>query len=200
VITSSNPIEPRNGLALGALLFAVSLACLATTGQASDLRLPLEHIAEAALTDQELPGISIAMRLPDGRVLTGTAGFADVERAIPMKAATRLPGGSTGKTFAATVAMQLIEEGVLDPEALISSWFGNEPWFDRLPNGPEIRLHHLLTHTSGLKDHVEQLSLPATPTTTSRRWSSWALCSMKNRCSPPVKVMRTPTPATFSWG
>jgi D-alanyl-D-alanine carboxypeptidase len=164
VITSATTIEPRSGLALGALLFAVSLACHATTGLASDLRLPLEHIAEAALTDQELPGISIAMRLPDGRVLTGTAGFADVERATPMTATTRLPGGSTGKTFAAGVAMQLVEEGVLDPEALISIWFGNEPWFDRLPNGSEIRLHHLLTHTSGLKDHVEQLSFAISAT------------------------------------
>jgi D-alanyl-D-alanine carboxypeptidase len=45
-------------------------------------------------------------------------------------------------------------DGTLDLDAKISRWLGDEPWFDRLPNGDTITLRHLLNHSSGLIDHV----------------------------------------------
>jgi len=58
--------------------------------------------------------------------------------------------GSTGKTFFAAVAVQLIDAGALDLDAPISRYLGNRPWFPRLPNAREITVRHLMTHTSGL--------------------------------------------------
>lgn len=106
----------------------------------------------------DLPGVTAALRLPDGAIVTATDGFADVERQVAMTPATRLQGGSTGKTFVAAIALQLVEEGVLDLDAPISRWLGDAPWFDRLPNGPSIRLRHLLSHSAGLVDHVDEPS------------------------------------------
>ena len=58
--------------------------------------------------------------------------------------------GSTGKTFFAAVAVQLIEAGQLDLDAPISKYLGNRPWFSRLPNAHDITVRHLMNHTSGL--------------------------------------------------
>lgn len=58
--------------------------------------------------------------------------------------------GSTGKTFFAAVAVQMIEAGQLDLEAPISKYLGSRPWFSRLPNARDITVRHLMTHTSGL--------------------------------------------------
>jgi D-alanyl-D-alanine carboxypeptidase len=58
--------------------------------------------------------------------------------------------GSTGKTFFAAVALQLIEAGTLDLNAPISKYLGGKPWFSRLPNAKDITVRMLMTHTSGL--------------------------------------------------
>ncbi len=49
----------------------------------------------------------------------------------------------------------------------ISRWLGDRPWFSRLPNHAAITLRHLLTHSSGLPDHVHLQSFAAEVT---RRW------------------------------
>jgi D-alanyl-D-alanine carboxypeptidase len=58
--------------------------------------------------------------------------------------------GSTGKTFFAAVALQLIAAGRLDLDAPISKYLGAKPWFARLPNAKDITVRMLMTHTSGL--------------------------------------------------
>jgi len=61
-----------------------------------------------------------------------------------------LMAGSTGKTFFAAVALQLIEAGRLDLDAPISKYLGSKPWFSRLPNAKDTTVRMLMTHTSGL--------------------------------------------------
>jgi D-alanyl-D-alanine carboxypeptidase len=58
--------------------------------------------------------------------------------------------GSTGKTFFAALAVQLIESGRLDLDAPIAKYLGTKPWFTRLPNAKDITVRMLMTHTSGL--------------------------------------------------
>ena len=64
-----------------------------------------------------------------------------------------MPGGSTGKTFAAVVTMLLVEDGVLSLDDPASKWLDGERWFRRLPNDDEILVRHLLSHSSGLGDY-----------------------------------------------
>jgi len=58
--------------------------------------------------------------------------------------------GSVGKTFFGAVAMQLVSEGRIALDDPISKYLGAEPWFSRLPNGPDITIRMLMNHTSGL--------------------------------------------------
>ena len=83
------------------------------------------------------------------------SGMSDVEHAAPMKNSDRLLAGSIGKTFVAVVALKLVEQGKLNLDEKISTWFGNESWFSRLPNGKDITVRMLLNHSSGIPNHVE---------------------------------------------
>ncbi|TWU14542.1 D-alanyl-D-alanine carboxypeptidase precursor [Symmachiella macrocystis] len=103
------------------------------------------------------PGATAAFVMPDGRVGTAAVGLADVEHKIPMTTETRMLAGSIGKTFVAAVALQLASEGKLNLDDKISTWLGEEKWFAKLPNGSDITLRHLLTHSSGLTDHVDSV-------------------------------------------
>ena len=64
-----------------------------------------------------------------------------------------MPGGSTGKTFVAALAMLLVEDGALALDDPASKWLGDTAWFARLPNHDDIRVRHLLSHSAGLGDY-----------------------------------------------
>ena len=97
-----------------------------------------------------VPGVSVGAVLRDGTVVWLTAGVADRVTKAPVASDDLFLAGSTGKTFFAALALQLIESGQLDPDAPISKYLGDRPWFPRLPNAPAITVRHLMTHTSGL--------------------------------------------------
>jgi D-alanyl-D-alanine carboxypeptidase len=114
-----------------------------------------------ARADALAPGISAAFALPDGRIGTAVSGFADVEAERLLTPDTRFLAGSVGKSFHAALAVWLASEGVVDLDAPISRWLGEEKWFERLPNGRALTLRHLLQHRSGLIDHVWTLRFVA---------------------------------------
>jgi CubicO group peptidase (beta-lactamase class C family) len=65
----------------------------------------------------------------------------------PVEDGTMFEIGSIGKSFTAIVALQLVEEGVLDLHAPVTDAL---PWFSVRGGRQAITLHHLLTHSSGL--------------------------------------------------
>ena len=73
-----------------------------------------------------------------------------------MTPASRLPSGSTGKTFVSAVVLQLVSEGQFRLDEHISKWFERDPWFGHLPNGSATTIRMLLNHTSGIPDHVTE--------------------------------------------
>ncbi|HKZ72774.1 MAG TPA: serine hydrolase domain-containing protein, partial [Steroidobacteraceae bacterium] len=55
------------------------------------------------------PGLNLAIARRGGLIWEAGFGFADLERRIPMTAATVTHSGSMGKTYTATAVMQLVE-------------------------------------------------------------------------------------------
>ena len=100
------------------------------------------------------PGATAAYEWVDGRKGTAAAGMADAETAAPMTTESRMLAASIGKMFVGAVVASLIHDGVLAPDIPVSRWLGGRNWFSRLPNHEEITLRHLLTHRSGLPNHV----------------------------------------------
>jgi D-alanyl-D-alanine carboxypeptidase len=109
---------------------------------------------EAMVEEEGLPGAVAAFILPDGRVGAASSGMADREAELVMSPETRFLAGSVGKTFVAATVLSLVQEGAIELDVAVSQYLGHEPWYPELPNGPAITVRHLLTHSSGLPDHV----------------------------------------------
>jgi len=97
-----------------------------------------------------VPGVTVGVVTANGTVFGLAAGMSDTLLRAPMVASDRLLQGSVGKTYVAAVAMQLVHEGLLDLDARIAEYLGEEPWFARLPNHAEVTVRQLMTHTSGI--------------------------------------------------
>jgi len=108
-----------------------------------------------ARTEMKMPGLRAAVRLADGRIVRDAVGLADVEANIPLNNTVGMPGGSTGKSFAAALTMLLVEDGALSLDGLAAKWLGDTPWYKRLPNADTVRVRHLLSHTTGIADYPE---------------------------------------------
>jgi D-alanyl-D-alanine carboxypeptidase len=141
------------GLALGALFLASSAN--ATSVDPAAIEGALKAQLEKERLQRQFPGATAAFVLPDGRSGNIAVGLGDAERGLAMLPGSRMPAGSIGKTFVAALALSLVAEGKLGLDDRLSKWLGDEEWFDRLPNGADIRIRNLLNHSAGLKEHVE---------------------------------------------
>ena len=113
----------------------------------------LEALLEDVRAEMKMPGVRAAVRFSDGRIVRAAVGLADREAKIPLDDTVRMPGGSTGKTFVAALTMLLVEDGVLSLDDPASKWVGGKRWYRRLSNADDIRVRHLLSHSSGLGDY-----------------------------------------------
>ena len=110
----------------------------------------LQARVDSFLAAGDFPGVSVGVRLPDGTSFGVVAGVSDRATGRAIQPVDRMLVGSTGKTFVAAVALQLVSEGKLDLDAHVRYYLGGEPWYDRLPNGEDVTVKMLMTHTSGI--------------------------------------------------
>ncbi|MBP8274298.1 MAG: beta-lactamase family protein, partial [Acidobacteria bacterium] len=97
-----------------------------------------------------VPGVTVGIVTKDGAVTSFASGESDTATHRKMQPTDLMLAGSTGKTFFAAVAVQLIDEGTLELDAKISKYLSTRPWFSRLPNGNDATVRQLMTHTSGI--------------------------------------------------
>lgn len=140
--------SPALARALRIVLCATLLPAAAASGDSLGAVLEEFRIAHG------VPGIAAALVLDDGRIVAAAAGLADRETGRPMTPETPMLAASIAKTFVAAAVLSLEAAGLLDVDARLADYLGGEPWFPGLPNAGHITLRHLLTHRSGLPDHV----------------------------------------------
>lgn len=107
---------------------------------------------EEARDREHVPGVAVGIVLGD-REWTAGSGFTSVEHSVPVDVDTLFQIGSTTKTMTATVAMRLVEQGLLELDAPVRRYL---PDF-RLANeivARRVTLRHLLTHTGGWEGDV----------------------------------------------
>ena len=142
-------------------LFTAASLALAPT----DSRAPYEEVLKArldALVERGVPGVSAALVLPGGELVTVTAGHADAASERPMTPADRFLAGSVGKTFVAAAALHLAGDGRLDLDARAADFFdvaGADAWYAALPGSDRFTVRQLLRHQSGLPRYVFDPSL-----------------------------------------
>lgn len=136
-------------------LVFVTLQYVPAVSGSMELRAQFESELQALHDQYRFPGATAAFILPDGTVEKFAVGRADLELNTAMSPESRMLAASIGKTFVGATVLALAEEGKLNLDDAISVWLSERPWFSRLPNCHQITVRHLLNHTSGIPNHVE---------------------------------------------
>ncbi|HYV86860.1 MAG TPA: serine hydrolase domain-containing protein [Patescibacteria group bacterium] len=110
----------------------------------------------APLGSDATPGLAVMVLRRGAVVDTGAVGMADVARRIPIGPRTAFDIASDAKQFTAMLAMILHQEGRLDYDAPVVRFL---PELSRF--GDQMKVRHLLTHTSGLPDYYDALTRAA---------------------------------------
>lgn len=108
----------------------------------------IEALVVPFMEDQGPPGLSLAV-VRDGAVIySGAYGWADIATGRPLDPHTPLLLSSITKTLLGVTAMQGVEAGRLSLDDAVSDMVG----FSVDHTDTPIRLRHLLTHHSGIRD------------------------------------------------
>lgn len=114
----------------------------------------VDDFVREEMLKQNIPGVSLLVNKDGQTVLAKGYGLANVEHQIAVKPETIFQSGSFGKQFAATAVMMLVEEGKLGLDDNLTKYFTNLP-----VSWANIRVRHLLTHTSGLGDYPSDFNV-----------------------------------------
>src|SRR5215831_5091270 len=125
------------------------LLCMPLTAQADRI----DDYIKSQMQEQHIPGLSVAV-VKEGRVISAKGyGLANVELNVPATAKTVYHLASITKQFTAAAIMLLVQDGKLGLDDKISRYLENTP-----ANWQAVTVRQLLTHTSGIKDHLNEMS------------------------------------------
>ena len=139
-------------LIFSSLLLALSGGLfIPVSAQTPDSR--IDSIIRTEFTDASGPG-GVFMVAQKGQPLYLKAyGKANLELDVLMTPENVFQIGSMTKQFTAIAILMLEEQGKLDVQHAVSRYLPD------YPGGDKITLHHLLTHTSGIKDFTKMKSI-----------------------------------------
>ena len=109
----------------------------------------VDDYVQAHMRARHIPGVSLAI-VRDGKIIKKQGyGVANLELNVPVTPATVFEIGSNTKQFTAAAIMILVEEGRSQLDDKITKYFPGAP-----ATWDGITVRHLLTHTSGIQNHV----------------------------------------------
>jgi CubicO group peptidase (beta-lactamase class C family) len=108
----------------------------------------IDNYVRGEMTAQHIPGLSLCV-VHNGRIVKSAVyGLADVELNVPVTGDTEFSIASMTKSITASAIMLLVQDGKLSLDDHISKYFEGLP-----ETWQPITIRHLLSHTSGIKDH-----------------------------------------------
>jgi CubicO group peptidase (beta-lactamase class C family) len=138
------------------LLMALMLHNFSGYGFTQAPRTPLdfsevERVLLAEMREENVPGASVVVVSGDRVVFSKGFGVANVETRAPVTPETLFQIGSITKPFTAAALLTLADEGKLKLDAPIGNYVKNLS-----PKLGQVSLHHLLSHTAGIKDEPDE--------------------------------------------
>lgn len=138
-----------------ALVVALLVALLAppVVARADAVGAATDAFVAAEMREQTIPGLAIAVVRSGKVVLARGYGLANVELRTPATADTVFHLASLTKQFTAAAVLLLVEDGKLALDDRVSRYLepAPEPW-------REVTVRQLLAHTSGIKDHMNEMN------------------------------------------
>src|SRR5438034_4032459 len=135
------------------LILAVALLACSMVPAQTPASLPADKITRVEtaissfMSQQNIPGLSIAIVHENQIRFQRGYGMAEVENFVPAKALTVYRIASVSKPLTAVAAMQLVEAGKLDLDAPVQKYAPSFP----TKNFP-ITTRQVLAHLSGIRD------------------------------------------------
>lgn len=133
------------------LLLMLSLGELPIHAQNMEARLTdaIHHF----MTDYEVPGITLYAAVADGGTWHHTVGLANRDTGDALTSNHHFRIGSITKTFTAAAVLRLVDQGRLDLDTPLDTYLPS-----LLPHGNVITIRQLLSHRSGLHDHLNDIT------------------------------------------
>ncbi len=136
---------------LGLVVVGLTATTVPAASQLSGARLEaaVDSIVGHAISDHQ--SVSYAVGVKQGRDVIVSKGYgtADLEHEIYATSQTIYRLGSITKQFTAAAIMQLVERGELSLDDDLTKFIPDYP-----TQGHRVTVHHLLTHTSGIKSYT----------------------------------------------
>lgn len=139
----------RIGVVAGGLALAMARAAAAQGPDEGALVRRIDSVVAEAMTRTKTPGMSVAVQKGATVILARGYGMADLESSAPATASTVYRLGSVTKQFTALAIMQLVEAGKVRLDDEITRHLPDFP-----TQGHRVTVHHLLTHTSGIRNYT----------------------------------------------
>ena len=112
----------------------------------------LAALAEAKMREHGVPGVALGI-IHNGQTTVRGLGVTNVTEPLPVTSHTVFPIASISKTFAATAAQRLVEQGKLDLKAPVQKYLPDFRVRDESVSR-NATVWHLLTHTGGWEGQV----------------------------------------------
>lgn len=142
-------------LSLFLISFLLLTSCFGQSKQDKIILKTLDELIPERLTEIA-PG-AVVMVVKNNKIIYRKAfGLADTEQNIPMQPEMLFRIGSMTKQFTAIAILQLVEEGKIGLQDSIQKYIKDFP-----SKGYTITIENLLTHTSGIKDYLSEISNPS---------------------------------------
>jgi D-alanyl-D-alanine carboxypeptidase len=139
----------------------------------------LERVLDQSVADMGIPGVVLAVNVPGLGSWAGARGVADRASGVPMVPTDHFRIASISKMFVATVALQLVQEGWLLLDHSVEHWLPG-----LVPNGDQITVRQLLSHTSGIHDYLSEEFAERALAEPGRAWAPEELVAEALRHSP----------------
>jgi CubicO group peptidase (beta-lactamase class C family) len=105
-------------------------------------------------SDADAPGAGVVAVLNGEIIVCSAFGYANLEHDVKITHESRFEMASVSKQFTALAILLLAQDGKLELDDPVTDYLD---WFPDF--GYEVRIHHLIHHTSGIKDIYPQLVL-----------------------------------------
>lgn len=130
------------------LIVAFIFVCIQLNGYAQKTENKIDSLLNAKYANSLTGGVYLVSK--GGKQIYKKAyGLSNLELETPMAINNVFEIGSITKQFTAVAILILVEQGKLKLDDKVSTYIPN------YPNGDLITIHHLLTHTSGIKDFTK---------------------------------------------
>jgi CubicO group peptidase (beta-lactamase class C family) len=106
-----------------------------------------DTIASREHRERHLPGTVVVILRGDDAIFKGQYGAADLSGSVPVTTETVFQLGSIGKQFLAALVVALAGDGKVSLDAPVTQYLTDFPLLT-----PDIRVRHLLNHTSGIRE------------------------------------------------